>query len=219
MIYTIDDITFDSKKAAQQKAKEILYNGNLNSELLGCDFQFMKCYFELFHVDWDLKKGVGVRAITRIIEPNYKKYRAFNIIRTDNSSTDISYIINKIQKKNYFKEFQLAMRELIIPQINDFRKQAFSHCTYIVCPETAEKVTYQNSHVDHVNPKFNQLVISFIKKYNIKITPELFPKEEDNQTIYRILDDDISNKFIQFHKQYAKLRITSKKGNLTRKRK
>ncbi len=162
--------------------------------------------------------GSGVKSIKRVLCPKYKKNRAFNLFRLDNSSTDISYVISRIHKRKYYQEFKLAMRELIKPQIDSFRKQEYAKCSSITCPINGSKVTYQDSHVDHFDPNFNELIELFIKEYNIRLTPELFPEDEDNQVNYKILDDDISNKFTLFHKQNANLRITSKKGNLKRNR-
>ncbi len=201
MIYKIGNYQATSKKKIQEKAKEILYQGSLNSKLEGINFEFMISYFQTFHIDWYLKKGKGVESILRIKEPKYGKYRAYKIERKDGTSTDISYIINNIQKKNYYREFKQAMRELVEPQIIEFRNNTFKNINNLTCPINKEIIFKYNSHVHHDNPSFDELIKSFIKKFDIRLSPDLFPKDLDNQIRYDINDDIIKNRFFYFIKK------------------
>lgn len=219
MKYKIGNFKANTKTEIQLKAKDILYQGNLNSTVIGDDLDFMIKYFEEFHIDWKLKKGTGLKNIKRVKEPNYGKYRGYRIERVDNSSTDISYIISNIQRKNYKREFNQAMRKVIKSQIIEFRNSAFQNNDILICPITQQSINTSNSHVDHINPTFDELLKSFITKYNIKLTSQLFPKEQDNQTEYDITDNEMKSNFFKFHKRKAKLRVVSIEGNLGQKKK
>lgn len=219
MKYSIGNIEANSKSVIQNKAKEILYTGELFSKLEGEDFEFMKDFSAQFHVEWEIKKGVGLKSINRVKEPNYGKFRAFWIERIDGTSTDISYIINNIQKKNWDREFRLALRKVIEPQIIEYRQIAFENSDILNCPITNQTINKVNSHVDHFSPTFEEIVNEFIAKYEIKLSSELFPIEEDNQVEYDIMDKEMKNKFYQFHLQKANLRMLSIEANLRRKKK
>ena len=84
---------------------------------------------------------------------------------------------------------------------------------------TNQTVSKLGCHVDHSNPRFEELIQSFIQINDIVLTPDLFPKEQDNQYEYDINDEGLKLKFYTFHEEKANLRITSELGNLTRKRK
>ncbi len=219
MKYEIYDKKFESKKEAQSFANEILYKNEINSTLNEEESNFMYNYFECFHLDWDTKLGVGIKRILRIKEPNYGKHRAFLIERIDGTKTDISYIINNIQKKNYNREFRQALRKCVEPQIIEFKNNVFKEKKEIICPITGQLITFENCHIDHENPTFDDLVINFISKYDIKIHPELFPKEADLQTTYDITDLSIKKEFYDFHKKNANLRAIFSNANLRRKKK
>lgn len=183
MKYRIGNIELNTKSEIQKKAKEILYKGELNSNLEGDDLIFMTDFFSQFHHDWEVKKGVGLKAIKRVKEPVYGKYNGFRIERIDKTTTEISYIIGNIQKKNYEREFNQALREVIEPQIIEFRKLAFKDSNIIHCQISGQTINIINSHVDHESPTFKELVKEFISKYEIELTPNLFPKEQQSNKI------------------------------------
>lgn len=219
MKYRVGGFESNSKLSIQKIANRILYEGDLNSVIEGKDLEFMIDYFSQFHIHWKEKRGVGIKAIKRVKEPLYGKHRAFIIERTDNTSTDISYWINKIQKKNYEQEFRQAMREVIKPQIMEYKRTAFETSSILICPLTKSPIHIANSHVDHYEPTFDELIKEFIMKFRIRLTPDLFPADQDNQIIYDINDESIKINFYSFHRERANLRVVSVEGNLRRQRK
>lgn len=219
MKYKIIDFESNSKKGIEGKAREILKKNKPNTILESEDYEFMIEYFSKFHCEWKQKRGKGILAIRRIINPNFGKNMAFRIERIDGSSTDISFIINNIEKKNYNREFRQAMRKVIDPQIVKFKSEKFKETDIVLCPLTNQSVTKIGCHVDHYNPSFDKLIKTFISQNNIELKEELFPKGKDNQIEYDINDEKMKEQFYYFHKQNANLRITSAKGNQRRKRK
>lgn len=219
MKYIIGEDGFSSKSKVESKAREILNKEEDDSILSDEDLLFMIKYFELFHIQWEEKKGCGIKNIRRVRDSSYRRNRYFSIERTDGSSTDISFIINNIQKKDYNREFRQAMREIVHDQIQAFKMQAFNDSKILICPLLNIPIVKDNCHIDHYDPTFINLINIFIKENQVVLAEELFPKSSDNQKIYTITDKELSMKFYDFHKDKANLRAVSNKGNLRRKRK
>lgn len=217
MAYNLGNKTFKYKSHAESHARSILYSGQVESDLFGDDFDYMMDYFEEFHCEWVLKKGKGIKSIRRSKEPIYGKYRAFWIYRIDDTDTDISYLLKNIQRKDYYREFSQAMRKVVQPQIDHFRNKCFAQKKVWVCPLTGKDITRGNCHVDHVHPSFKELIDSFIKEYDIKLEPKLFPVEKDGQVLYDINDQGIKNNFSSYHFDNARLMLVSKEGNLSKR--
>jgi hypothetical protein len=215
MEYFINGIFFKTKKSIEDYVKNILYAGNIGDPVKGDDFEFMICFFEMFHHEWIIKKGCGINNLFRIKQPIYNKYRSFFIVRTDGSTTDISYKISKIQKENTRKDFNNALRNAIKNQITEFRNNVFSKSDIVKCPFTGEVLSIFNSHVDHFEPSFEDLVQIFIDKHNITNIENLISIPADNQTSAVIIDESIKVMFEKFHRETAKLRVLSIKGNLS----
>lgn len=215
--YKIHGITFSTQKSIEDKARSILYRDAAGTYLNNNDFDFMIEYFRYFHLDWDQKNGKsGIKRVKRN-KDNYNKL-CFWIERHDRSETDISFIISKISKKNFKSEFSYAMREAIKDQIRDFKKTEYLNKEFLICPIENIKVSIEKCHVDHHNPSFDELVKQFVLSKKIKLSKDLFPPSEDGIMVYTITDKYITQMFYDFHLEHANLRITSQKGNLTKKR-
>lgn len=214
-MYQLGIAKVKTKKQAQEFAKQILYRGELGSTLAGKEMDFMLDFFKTFHHEWAQKKGLGVAEIRRQKEPNYGKYRAFFIERIDGSKTDISYTISNIQKDNAGKDFRSALRQIIKPQIAQFRHRAFSDASTLVCPVTREEVTAIDCHIDHMEPTFEKLVQVFIKHHNLVNLKALIKPHQDNQTVAELSDPEMGELFYDYHRQNARLRVLSAKGNLS----
>jgi len=216
--YTINGIGFTNNKSVEQHAREILYNHAVNSHLQGDDETFMREYFRNFHIEWVQKVGTGIQFIRRIAEPNYGKHRGFEIIREDGSSTDISFIISKISKRDFLQDFKAALRIVIEPQVFQFKKVFFDNPQILKhCELTGETITFGACHVDHYTPTFGQLAQDFIefKCFKALDFERLVAPPADNQTFYKLIDDDVANEFYNFHETRARLRVLSVTGNLS----
>ncbi len=213
MTYKINDNTFSSKKDVQAKAKEILYDNSINSFLNQEQFEFMVEYFKLFHHEWTYKSGIGIKAIQRIVPRKYKRNRAFQILRKDDSTTDISYYIDRISKPDLKRAFSSALRLIVQPQIIEFKTARFRNKSVSICEVSNQKITFNNCDVDHYSPTFKELVEKFMKEFQIDIKEDMFPKQRDNQTEYELTDEAIKNNFYAFHKKHATLRLTTIQAN------
>lgn len=215
--YQINGITFSTKGKLEEYAKGILYSGNINDPLIGDDFLFMFDYFKTLHVEFDLKEGCGIKEIVKIVEPMYGKYRGFKIIRLDETETDISYKISNISKKSLLRDLKEALRQVVEPQVHEFKLRALSGDPETKCPFTGEKLSYGYSHVDHDSPTFHELVKEFCMRKSIdeSVIPSIISEPSDNQLVSEITDDSIRMEFWDFHAENANLRLLSPTGNLS----
>lgn len=215
MKYKINNIGFRTQKQVQDYAKGILYKDSIGSYLRGDDLDFMLAFFEEFHVTWLDKVGPGIKAIQRVKEPNYGIHRAFWLHRVDGTSTDISYQISWIKKKDYEREFKNALRWVIKPQIDDFKQSSFDGVDHLRCPLTGQIVTFQNCHIDHYSPQFDEIVAEFVKKMGISNFEPQMADSRDGQTKCELANPHVANLFFEFHRSKANLRVLSKDGNLS----
>src|SRR5699024_319340 len=175
MKYIIGENGYSSKSKVENKAREILNKDVDYSILSKEDLLFMIKYFARFHIQWEEKKGCGIKNIRRVRDFTYRRNRHFSIERTDGSSTDISFTINNIQKKNYNREFRQAMREVVHDQIQAFKMQAFNDSKILICPLLNIPIAKETCHIDHYEPTFKELIKNFIKENQLVLTEDLFP--------------------------------------------
>lgn len=215
--YTVNGKEFPTKGKLEEYAKSILYSGGINEPLTGEDFAFMYEYFKALHVEFDMKEGCGIKQIVKIVEPMYGKYRGFKIVRVDETETDISYKISNIAKKSLFRDLKEAFRQVVEPQVHDFKLRSFAEGNIVSCPFTGERLSYGYSHVDHESPTFHDLVAIFCARKGITEAeiPSIISAPADNQLVSTIIDETVRADFWTFHEDNAKLRLLSPLGNLS----
>lgn len=208
---------FSTKTSLENRIKEILYHYQLEEFLSERDFEFM---FEILklHPEFETKLGIGVKNFFIAQNPQYKNTRNFWILRLDNSTTDFSYK-ECLKETSHEKRFINACRYAVEPYTMQFKQDFFDHLSgkpYII-PETGESISFNGSHVDHIAPNtFDQLVKDFVKENNIDISQVQINKSGvDNQFNDSFVNRDLERLWIDYHKTHAKLRVTSKRENLT----
>lgn len=169
------------------------------------------------HIDWDIKKGVGIDHL-EVGSDGYGG-KCFFIVRTDGSSTDISFMA-ALKPRTKKQDLMKACRTAVIPIKNKVRDEVELPYT---CPITGEIITdMKNIHIDHYNHTFETVFDMWIankdidelhKKIN-KQTPDV-----DNGTITYFVDETINEDFIEFHNKNTHLMAISKKANLSDRRK
>jgi len=192
MKHSINGIGFKTDKDLQQYAKDILYKGGFGP-LREEDYDFMHEYFKTFHSGWEQKQGVGIKNIHKVIEPNYGKHRAFMIERVDGSTTDISYMLGNIRKKESSNKFKQALRRVVQDQIDNFRRTQFKDKDILVCPILETPITYSTCHIDHFTPTFDEIVSGFITKYKIEDGGRYLAETVDNQTYHELAETKEAN--------------------------
>lgn len=145
-----------------------------------------------------------------------KKAYEVLIINNDGTTTDISWAHDAITGKSKSIESQLkeAMRSSVDEQICDFREQNKRKC----CEKCGN---IENLHVDHNDEKksaFNELVYNFLMENKNLECPDNFGQlnDETNRTCFLDKDYEFRDKWIEYHRQHAELRILCEKCNMSR---
>ncbi len=139
--------------------------------------------------------------------------RCFYIHRTDGTSEDFSYM-TCISPATHSTILQKTLRNEIQDQICEFREELES-LTCAICGKVPS-----DSHVDHHEPQFVELVNEFLVKFpklEVSHDPDHYPFSNAlNQTYLK--NRGHASKWHEFHRLKANLRLTCALCNL-RKRK
>ena len=198
------------------------------------EHEFLMMVFEN-HIDWEQKKGVGVDFISIILTE--WRTKCFQLHRIDGTTTDISFR-SAIEHKSPRRIFAEACRNAVRKEIERFRNENVIYGV-TTCEITGETLTRNNTHIDHYDLKFAELVASFYKKhlshYSIEqIVDKWINKTEDNScdtfftARYNVdkvtekitltnndWDSHLSSLFYWFHNSNTHLRAVSKQANLS----
>ena len=190
------------------------------------------------HPDWKQKRGCGIEFIS-IIETTWRN-NCFQIHRIDGTTTDISYI-SCLTKKTPQRIFVEACRNAIRKEIHKFRCENVIYGV-TTCEITGEILTKENTHIDHYDLTFREIVKSFYQKYLSEYPIEFIVQNFINETtdnndetkflmhidymehqkLVNILDYkvdgfqlNLESSFIHYHNQNTHLRAVTKEANLS----
>ena len=119
------------------------------------------------HREWDLKKGKGIINIYTDTAKHEKSYnqKCFYLVRNDNSVTDISYV-KSIYPPSKKTDISSACRNSIKEEIENYKKNKIifgkSRCAI-----TNEILKYNDTHIDHYDMSFKDLVKKWLKDKNV----------------------------------------------------
>ncbi len=213
------DTGFKSQKEALAYCKQMLAryrNGDTTNQQ---DSQFLLNMLQR-HPEARDKIGCGVKRFfkARVIS---KGTDCFWLEREDGTSTDFSYKSCVTAKgKSLAQEFAEACREAVQPELDAAKKAHFQqHANAdgkVQCEVTGEMVAIYESHLDHKKPMtFEVIVKTFIAANQITITPGMLSVPTDAQYVTTFVDEEIRQKFIDYHHSVCKLRVVAKKVNLS----
>jgi len=191
--------------------KQTLIPRILNKE----EFEFIYLILKK-HPHFKQKEKVGIENI--FIKKTIFNNNGFFIKRTDGTITDFSFY-KCLNGENNLQKIKSLFRAGIKEQIWAFRDKAFLKEDSIICPILGVPVEKYNCHIDHFEPMFDELFNQFITQNNLDLKKiKLGGENQDNTMQYYFLDKKLEEKWQKFHFENAKLRVTSIRGNLTRKR-
>jgi hypothetical protein len=209
MKYEIAGETFTSQDAIRERCKEIR---DADTPIEGQAHAFLLALLGR-HPESDLKIGVGVRQFTVRVNDEYRT-KGFWLERLDGTKTDWSFVVC-VAPPTHKSEVMKAFRRLIAPQIQNFRARAYEGRTTLPCAITGVIVPFAESHVDHQPPDhFDALAQRFIDACGLTVEKIAVMPTEDGVTFNMLVDDDLGRRWIEYHAQHAKLRITSGPANL-----
>jgi hypothetical protein len=168
------------------------------------------------HSECKQKTGCGIVDFSVMIAPQGSK--CFQIIRSDSSKTDFSYLhCIRGRAKDIKQQVHAAFRQVIHKDIQNFKNKAFdNYYLTATCAVTGELLSRNEAHVDHAVPvTFEYIVNNFIDDFNLEYKDIEIAADEDNQTFTHIVDKALAEKFREYHNKIAVLRIVKDKVNLS----
>jgi len=199
---------FSTKTEAISFFKEMLESYNDRDTVSSIDDNIL---FDLIqrHPEVEEKVGTGIDSFYRDISPNHPT-SCFHIKRNDGSTTDFS-IKTCINNANptLLQDFYSACRTAVSSKLIEEKKQIFIHGE-VLCSITGEFVTSDDSEYRHTEPRFRDIVNNFIISENLEITNDMIVENADMQYITSFENQELANKFNNFHSDCANLEIVKK---------
>jgi hypothetical protein len=209
----VGDVEFGTKQAAKQFIRAVMQRHEVGERITGEDEGFLLDLIAL-HPAAIEKIGCGIEHIEKRIDQEYGTTECLYIVRKDGTCTDISYL-KCIDGENHRSMVHSALRTAILPQIHEFKEGAFRQGS-VRCPYTDQLVTPDNCHVDHVPPMtFHTIVALWLKQQGIAADVVSISERADNQFTRVMTDPQQIESWRAFHGSSVKLRILSKRGNLS----
>jgi hypothetical protein len=132
----------------------------------------------------------------------------FWLVRPNGDATDFSYLAAVDGRaKSQGLEFSDACRRAVAGDLDAFMRYQFaaSPSAAIACVLTGASITQAEAHVDHDDPSFGSIVLSFrqARGWEDTVPPDVLTAGADAA-------------FRDFHNTHARLRVVSAKANLAR---
>lgn len=191
----------------KKQALNIFHSMKLNDVANGKQFNILYEYFE-HHPKAIEKFGNGVAAF-KILRNSYNN--SIHVVRFDGSveSISINFTLADNIKNNIRTAFRFHSEYITIA------KRQFVNFGTDVCPISGKILEAHNTHIDHYDKDFIEMLNEFIILENLTIQ-NLSPKLKKVGVNYTITDEVLVNKFIAYHNQNCKLRAVNKTANLQR---
>ncbi|NCC99678.1 MAG: DUF3223 domain-containing protein [Bacteroidia bacterium] len=206
----IGNIDFKTKKDALNYYKEILNLYKIGETLSEKDKEKIIDLLKI-HPDFSRKFSNGIKEI--IIEkiPKYNS-KAFHILDNNSELEAFSYIKCINGNKPPLTIFSSTCRDIVQDDINNVKLQYFkdnSKNGEVKCQETGELCKWDDLVIDHRQPNtFSVIVDRFIEVNQIDITTIKYIEIFDG--VYKFKEDVICEKFREYHKEKANIRIVKK---------
>lgn len=207
-------------KKVKEKLQKLLYSGE------GVTFKKKSSEYDLLyktlllHPKSDVKIGNGVDYF--FIQKSKWKHNQFNFMIKRLDGSDIDFSFYKCVHNMPDISWNQVFREIVRPQINSFRVEAFKVVgikSKFICSHTKLKIEQKYSHVDHIYPiTFDSILTEFIMSRNINVNKLKLSKDLGTSEIQTIIDENIRNDFYKFHEERAVLRVVMSTANLQGKK-
>jgi len=205
---------FATKKDALKHYKTILNSYEFGSFLNDSDLNDV---LDLLELHPNKEKKIGVEKI-RVAKLQSYNTKAFQLVRLDGSTEYFSYTKRINAPKTDFTKFSEACRKIIREDLRSVKLayfEKFSKKGKSQCQETKEQERYENLTVDHRQPNtFSVIVDRFIELNNLNLATIEYINVDGGPN--ELADVELKEKFRQYHKDKANLRIVKKKLNLGR---
>lgn len=206
---TIGDEAFLSKGATKTRVRTIIGQYSFGEYLNAGDMTFFLNLFQ-HHTEYTSKIGGGIRAIE--VRGDEQGNRYLHLHRTDGTDVDISWS-HCIYPKKCEAVVLEALRSSVKEQIQEAKERFLRSGTK--CPFRGTQLSASNSHVDHFQPTFSQLVSEFLRHHSLQLCNIKLVEQPGNDFRGLIADEALRNAWESFHRANAKLRLISSAANLS----
>lgn len=204
-----------TKKEALNYYKEILNAYDFGQSLNQSDFKEILDLLET-HPRKEEKIGVGIKQI-RIAKLKYQT-KAFELVRLDDSTEYFSYTKRINAPRTNSTRFSEACRKAIQEDLRNVKQSYFdkhSKKGKVKCQETKELLTWEQLNIDHRQPNTFSVILDRFIELN-KINLDKIEYVEIDGECNELADLELKQKFIEYHREKANLRIVKKDINLGR---
>lgn len=206
-----DELNINTKKEVIDKVRNIVKSTPVNTIISENDSIFLLKILKHHH-DFKNKCGIGIKHLEIRSNPSWNgSSLGIWIIRIDNSEVDISWV-NALKPDGgpSIKEgISNSARYEISSQIHDFHNNG--KCDLCDLCGYSMNRGYQLN-VDHIKP-FEELFYEFLIENNLNYADI---ETRDLGVESEFYDRILANKWIEYHKNKATLRLTHKQCNLKR---
>lgn len=212
--YLVCGQLFPTKEAVGDACRTILYGYLIGQTISDTDSIFLIDLL-MYHRHRAGKIGDGVASIQVEQNPRYPSQRTFWLSRVDGTRTDFSFK-ECITTTPHATNVKAALRHEIVDQILAAKNAALPNLgSTIVCTVTGDVIGVDDCHVDHEPPMtFDIIVEAFLESKGISAA-EVLLEYADNDIGDHIVDQDLASAWRPFHAAGAKLRVISKRANLS----
>jgi hypothetical protein len=215
---SIGALHFATKTEAIAHFRSMLHRYDFVSVISDEDTAALRALLER-HPTYEQKCGCGIAGFTIIPAPY--GYRGFEILRTDGTTTDFSYLKCINAPPTAREQLHKALRREVGPDIAEARQKYFTkHANAegrVPCALTDALITIDEAHADHAPPyTFYVLVTTFLTARKIIPNESLLTPPADNQFGRMLCDRDLAADWIAFHHELAHLRIVASDENVRR---
>lgn len=210
--------SFSTQKAAKAHFQALFARYRPGDRVLGADHDDLMDLTSL-HPCAAEKIGPGIDGFRIVLAP-YGRALAYEILRIDGSSTDISYlkcISGEAPRRTLVLQ---SLRRAIEQDMNILRQRLFrDHLGSdgrMACEATGERILPTQGHLDHIAPRtFNLLATLFLEGKGIRFEDVTLCNSEDGEVGRRISDVNLVWEFREYHARTARFRFVSAHENLS----
>ncbi|MFR0367567.1 DUF3223 domain-containing protein [Streptomyces sp. MCC20] len=205
---------YPSKKAAQEAVRDVLYGYSVGSIVDKEEDHLLLLDLLDLHEEADAKIGVGVEAFA-IAPPLKGPYPGFEVIRTDGTRIDFSYLAC-LKPPSYRQQVLAAMR--VEAEVNATAYlTSRAEANTLVSDESGKTLDITDTHVSYYRgPSFVDLAEAFAADAGGWDAIELTTSSNPGRG--QFADRQLAERWREYHQEHAVLALLSSQENLRRPR-
>lgn len=208
-IFQMGDFQFPTKKEAQEIAKQILNEAELNVPLEGDEFHFVRELAGRHPEIGDRKNQIEAIWVSDGHHGKFRKSRAFYYVMEDGNGEQDHfsiYVAFDGKAQNIYSRNNEASRNEVHDQVIRYRDEHFAGYDRAPSELGGEMMSKDECQVDHVTP-FNELFKAWCKDYDIDIFHDDLAVKA---TMPQFKNRYQARKWSNYHQENAKLRCITK---------